>query len=191
MLTFENSGLVKAVEAGLVAAAAVGSYQLLKQLVTRQAKVEVWPDQVVVHYHGRPQPLSIPFADVEYYKCTSLRDREELVFRLRNSATLKISANRLFGPIGDFAGVVCALEYAAESYQQRNPSAMIRACSFFERPAATVLLGVATALLLLVIGKVISDDRTSIGSLLGAVGAYLTYLGTWWSATNRRSQQPE
>jgi hypothetical protein len=188
VLNSEGSGLTKAVEAGLMAAAAVGSCLLLKQLVTRRANVEVWPERVLVHYQGRQQPLLILFAEVEHYTYKSLRDREELVFRLRNKVSRKISANRLFGPLGDFDGLVQALESAATQYRQHDDFAMTRARSFFERPIATILLVVATILLALLIGTQLITKQSTEGMLLSAAGVYLTYAASWWNATVRRNQ---
>ncbi|RSK45075.1 hypothetical protein [Hymenobacter rigui] len=188
ILTSEVPGLVKVAEAGLLMVVAVGGYLVLKRLVIQQATVEVWAERVVVHYHSRSQPSVIEFAEVKHYKHKSLRDREEIVFRLANKASRKISANQLFGSIGDFAGLVQALETVAGRYQQLHPGSMVRARSFFERRISTVLLIVITFLLLLFVSKSLFNASVPTVNILGAAGAYLSYLGSWWTAGKGRSQ---
>ncbi|WP_303311766.1 hypothetical protein [Hymenobacter sp. BT730] len=188
LLELDGSIWIKVMGGATLAVGAIGGYLLLKWLVTIPAQVFVEAEQLVVHFKSRPKTLLIPFIEVAHFKYKSLRDREEFVFKLENGRNIKISSNKLFGPIGDFIGLVQAVENAANKYRQQNPLVLKRSCSFFERPASTVLLGVATIVLLMVFGKLLLGGNASAGSLIGAIGAYISYLGPWLAAADRRKQ---
>jgi len=177
----------------VIAGGGYGGFSLLKKLVIHRAIVSVFSDHLIVRHLNTDSIVIIPFSDVLNYKYSLQRDREELLFtlvsgRAKVKKKVKISSNTLFGSIGDFSGLVRAIEQAASRYHQQYPTAMVRGKSFFEKRIATVLLVVTPVMFILAVIKMVHDNRPVQGDMLIAVGAYTTYSGLWYAARKRRNE---
>ena len=175
---------------GVLGGGGYGGYLLLKLVVIRKAAVLVEAELLTVKYYNEEKAVIIPFANVVSYKYKSLRDREELCFKLIDHwRQKKISANKLFGSIGNFTELVNAVEYATAEYRSQHVALMVRERSFFEKRISTILLVFATIFISWLILKLVYEGLPAKGNPLIALGAYITYLGTWFAARERRNQK--
>lgn len=167
------------------------AYRLLKWWVKYEVVVLVRRDDIVVQHLSDGKEITIPFVRLISYRHESYNGGQQLKLTLTDGQKLKFSANEIFGRVGDFGGLVQAIEQATTNRRNENAAVITREPGFFERPISTIMLVVVTALYALLIGKIVRDDLPIQGNMITGVGVYITYLGAWLAASKRRNQVPK
>lgn len=176
------AGLITLLGGGFIA------YRLLKRWVKYEVVISVGRDDIVVQQAADRKEVTISFASLVSYRHESSNGVQQLHLKLTDGHKVKLSANDVFGKVGDFGGLVHAIEQATTNRRNETAVVIIREPGFFEKPISTVLLVVVTALFALSIGKIVRDDLPIQGNMVTGVGVYITYLGAWLAASKRRNQ---
>ena len=176
------AGLITLLGGGFIA------YRLLKWWVKYEVVILVRKDGIIVQHISDGKEISISFASLVSYRHESSNGGQQLHLKLTDGHKLKLSANDVFGKVGDFSGLVQAIEQATANRRNENAAVIIREPGFFEKPISTIMLVVVTALYALLIGKIVHDDLPIQGNMITGVGVYITYLGAWLAASKRRNQ---
>ena len=167
------------------------AYRLLKWWVKYEVVVLVRADDVMVQHVSDGKEVTIPFASLVSYRHESYNGGQQLKLKLTDGHKLKLSANDVFGRVGDFGGLLQAVEQATANYKNENAAVIIREPGFFEKPIATILLVVVTVLYAFLIGKIVRNDLLIQGNMITGVGVYITYLGAWLAASKHRNKTRE
>ncbi|MBF9221392.1 hypothetical protein [Hymenobacter ruricola] len=132
------------------------------------------------------------FQAVTSYRVFAHNGAEELRLRIHNEPKLIIDANTWLRKSDNAEGIVSTFETALRAYQtQHNLPILPRENSFFDKPAATILLVIATGWIVYSVWIVSQSRNPNFAALTNGLLGYLTYLGFWLSAAKRRKQQPE
>ena len=131
---------------------------------------------------------TVRFADLVAYRCSLYEQDKTLRLTQRDAPVLKLRTPGIFAKSGDFVGMVVAFEQAAAAAPNANGAQVHREKSFFEKPISTYLLVLVTLLLGAMGLSILQGKRPMQGSLISAVGVYVTYAAAWWVAAKRRNQ---
>lgn len=175
-------GLITLLSGGLIA------YRLLKWWVKYEVVVLVRADGIMVQHIADGKEITIPFASIISYRHESSNGGQQLHLKLTDGRELKLSANDVFGRVGELGGLVQAIEQVTANRRNENAAVIIREPGFFEKPISTIMLVVVTTLYVLLIGKNLRDDLPIQGNMITGAGVYITYLGAWLAASKRRNQ---
>jgi len=163
-------------------------YRAYKKLAIISAKVLLSDSAIEVVDHDNNQLLAVPYTAISAYRYQSMNEAEELRLTLTDTQRVKIRSNNRLVTVGDFAGMVAAFEaHQRQGLAAAGALSVKREKAFFEKPVSTVLLVVVTSLLILICWNVTHGSRPFSGSLIGAIGSYLTYLAGWLAAAKRRN----
>lgn len=170
-----------------------GVYRLVRKVTVREALVTVEPQQLTVLYLTTGRQIQIAFAEVVSYRDELLRDGRELRFRLRSGPKVKLVTNSFLGATGDYDGLLQAVETALATYQieamlTHGSTLIKREKSFYERPVATVLLVVTSALMLSVLGDALWRNKPLRGNMITSLGLFISYAGLWYAARQRKAK---
>lgn len=176
------AGLITLLGGGFIA------YRLLKWWVRYDVVVVLRADNITVQQLSDGKEITIPFASLVSYRHESSNGGQQLYLKLTDGHKVKLSANDIFGKIGDFGALVHAIEQATTNRRNETAAVIIREPGFFEKPISTVMLVAVTALYALLISKIARDDLPIQGNIITGLGVYITYLGAWLAASKRRNQ---
>ena len=184
-----NSNLVFGWSIGSLVGGSLLAYLLIKKWAKYKVVVTVGVDQVNLHYLNSNRKTTILFGSLLSYRYETFNGRLVLCFRLINSRKVKMVAHDMFGKVGDFTGLVQAVEQAVKQYRGHNTLAIIREKGFFEKRISTVILVAVTLLYGCLIWKIIHQVLPIRGSMITGLGIYIAYLGAWLAASKRRNQK--
>ncbi len=165
-----------------------GVYRLLKKVVISDALLTVEPGSLAIRYLGTDRTIKILFAEVATYRDEFLRDGRELRFHLHSGKKVKLAVNSFLGPTGDYDGLLRAIQHAIAKLNATHPVLIGREKSFFEKPFATILLVVISAVILLGVGDILIKHKPLKGNFISAIGAFISYAGMWYTARARQKQ---
>ncbi|GAA3922846.1 hypothetical protein [Hymenobacter algoricola] len=168
---------------------------LIRKLAVKPVFMLLNADSLSIQASGSPSKQQIKLDQVASYLYEDFSNNQRFRLRLQSGEKVVLRHNDVLCPDDDIQALAREFERLVG---QQNFGAEVgagwpirREKTFFEKPAATVVLVVFSVAVAFILWSIIHDGRPVRGGLFTAIGGYVAYLAAWWAAAGRRNQQSE
>lgn len=153
----------------------------IKIIFTSEAIIHIWERKFPISWERN---ITIPWGIVDNYVFQNDRTFDSFIINLKNNTRYKIDRQNMFPEKDDFKKLVKEFPRLSNDYRNKEVTnnqkfEIIKGKSFYESKSFKLIFYfLVTALLLLIINKIINPNSETTWSAVGMLGSGLLFYGT-------------